>query len=246
MSSTNLGLSLEQPVELARGVLLCVVDQFLYPHESLGARGEGDVRALVVRAVFGNALGARAEACHRHDDFHLEAFLALVDLPDESHFVVHQALDLRDRRGLVDEVRKRHLDVAGLGFQALNHLAQHQLEGFHGDLALVRIQNLDKARHVRALELVRQADVHVERRDGVLHFARALGDADGMADRLDPDLVDGELALVLGTLDVGDGERIADIHEERFVTLGSILEEFNMRPVPGFFNWGAGFPLALK
>src|SRR5713226_666335 len=58
-----------------------------------------------------------------------------------------------------------------------------------------------------------------------------------MADCLDPDLIDGELALVLGTLDVGDDKRIADIHEEPFVALGSILEDFNMRPVPGLFNW---------
>ena len=109
--------------------------------------------------------------------------------------------------------------MAGLGFQALDHLVKHQLERLHGDLALVRIQDLDEARHVRSLELVRQADVHVERRDGVLHVARALGDADGMADRLDADLVDGELAPVLGALDVGNDKRIADVHEEPFVTL---------------------------
>src|SRR2546427_9276108 len=36
-----------------------------------------------------------------------------------------------------------------------------------------------------ALEMVRQADVHVEHGDGVLHAARALLDAHRVADRLD-------------------------------------------------------------
>src|SRR5262249_41011228 len=87
------------------------------------------------------------------------------------------------------------------------------LEGVHRDLALVRVEDLDEARHVRTLELVGQADVHVEHGNGILYAARAFGDPDRVADRLDADLIDGELTPVLGVLDVGDGERITGIHE---------------------------------
>src|SRR6266849_5700589 len=55
-----------------------------------------------------------------------------------------------------------------------------------------------------------------------------------MADRLDPDLVDGELALVLGALDIGDDKRIADIHEEPFVTLAQYWRILTCVPFPAF------------
>src|SRR5262249_2056146 len=111
---------------------------------------------------------------------------------------------------------------------------EHELERVDRDLALVRVEDLDEPRHVRALELMREPDVHVERRDGALGAARALRDPDRVADRLDPYLVDRELAPVLGLLDVGDGEGIRDVHEEPFAWRGSLLDDSNMRPVPAF------------
>src|SRR5207247_5104910 len=113
----------------------------------------------------------------------------------------------------VDEIREAHLDVAGLGLEPLDHLLEDHLEGLRRDLALMRVQDLDEARHVSAFEVMRQSHVHVEGGDGVLRAAAALGHADWMPDRLDPDLVDGELAPVLGALDVGDGSRVAYVHE---------------------------------
>ena len=47
---------------------------------------------------------------------------------------------------------------------------------------------------MRALEMVRQAHVHVEGRDGVLDSARLFLDLHRVADRLDPDLIDREAA----------------------------------------------------
>jgi hypothetical protein len=63
--------------------------------------------------------------------------------------------------------------MAFLGLELRHHLLQHRLERLHRDLALVRFEDLDEARHVRALEVVRQGDVHVEERDGVLCAARS-------------------------------------------------------------------------
>ncbi len=53
------------------------------------------------------------------------------------------------------------------------------------------MQDLDEPRHVRALEVVRQAHVHVERGDGVLLAGGAILDPHRMADVLDADAVDG-------------------------------------------------------
>ena len=54
--------------------------------------------------------------------------------------------------------------------------------------------------------------VHVEHRDGVLGPAAALAHPDRVANRLDADFVDGELALVLGALDVRNNHGFASIH----------------------------------
>src|SRR5207244_11375098 len=69
---------------------------------------------------------------------------------------------------------------------------------------------------VRVLEVVRQAYVHDEVVDGVLHSSRSLHDAHGMADRLDPDLVDGELARIVARLNVRDIVQVASFHRLQF------------------------------
>jgi hypothetical protein len=100
--------------------------------------------------------------------------------------------------------RKAHLDVPGLGLQPLGHLFQHLLECTNADLMLMTVQDRDKARHVRALELMRQVDVHVERRYRVLLLAVAILDAYRVADVLDADLIDSDAAAVGARLHVGD------------------------------------------
>ena len=123
--------------------------------------------------------------------------------------VVHQALDAGHRRLLHDEEREAHLDVAGVGLEPRGHLLEHGAEGLDRDLAL-GVQDLDEARHVRALEVVGQAHVHVEVRDGVLLAGRAVLHPHRVADVLDADAVDRQPARVgapLHVLDFGDGRR---------------------------------------
>ena len=90
------------------------------------------------------------------------------------------------------------------GVELLRHLHQDVAERLDRDLALVPVQHLDEARHVRALEVVRQGHVHVEVRDGVLLAARAVLDAHRVVDVLDADLVDRDLARVGAALHVFD------------------------------------------
>ena len=91
------------------------------------------------------------------------------------------------------------------GFEFLRHLMQHGREVFDGDLTFAAVENLDEARHVRALVVVRQADVHVEHGDGVLHAARAVEHLDRVTDGLDADPVDGDMARIGQILHVGHG-----------------------------------------
>jgi len=122
--------------------------------------------------------------------------LAVLDRADEGDFVIEQALHAGHGRGLVDEIGEGHFDVARLGFQALDHLAQHALEVLHRDLPLARVEDFDEARHVCAFEIVRQEHVHVESGDGVLDAVVLVRDPDRVTDAFDADLVDGDLPCI--------------------------------------------------
>src|SRR4026209_1390999 len=171
------------------------------------------MRALVVRPVFRNLLQARAQTGDRNNHFHGENVLALANLASEGHLVVHQALDPGHRRRFVDEVRKGHFDMSEVGLQPPDHVAQHRLEGFHRDFAFVRVQDLDKTRHVSALEVVREAHVHIERGDGVLHAVAPIRHPYRMTNGLDSNLVDGQPAVVRRTLYVGNRKAFGEIHD---------------------------------
>src|SRR5437588_13124864 len=83
------------------------------------------VRALVVGAIVGDVLRARAQAGDRHGHPHPHLGVAVAVLADEAGAVVHQALDAGDRRALHDEEREAHLDVPGVGLETLAHGTQH-------------------------------------------------------------------------------------------------------------------------
>src|SRR4029077_6131504 len=77
----------------------------------------------------------------------------------------------------------------------------------HRDLALA-VQDFHEARHMRALEVVRQAHVHVETGYRVLLARGSILDSHRVADVLDAHAVDGQFARVearLHVLDLGDG-----------------------------------------
>jgi len=117
--------------------------------------------------------------------------------------VIHEALHAGDRRALHHEEREGHLDVPGVRLETLRHGGQHGTERLDGDLALA-VQYLHEPGHVRAFEVVRQADVHVERGDRVLLSGGAVLHPHGVADVLDADAVDGQPTRVGAALDVLD------------------------------------------
>ena len=103
--------------------------------------------------------------------------------------------------------------MSGLRFQQFSHLAEHMLERFHRNLALMTVEYFHEARHVRAFEIVRQVHVHVEIGDGVLLAAGTVADADRVTDILDPDLVDRNTARIGAALHVLDGFDSGLAHE---------------------------------
>jgi hypothetical protein len=56
------------------------------------------------------------------------------------------------------------------------------------------VQDLDEARHVSALEIMRQIHIHLETGDRVLLAPRSVLDPHGVENVLDPHLIDGNLA----------------------------------------------------
>ena len=103
--------ALQDAVELARRLFLGDPQELVHEHRRVAAHGDRHRRALVVRAVLGDFLRARAQRRHRHrdgDGAHVPAFGELGGEPD---LVVEQARDAGDRRRLADEERERELDL---------------------------------------------------------------------------------------------------------------------------------------
>ncbi len=92
--------------------------------------------------------------------------------------------------------------MAGLGFEAAHHFAQHGFEALDRNLILVHIEDFDEPGHVGALEIVGQSDIHVEGGNGVTYAATLVQHLERMPDVLDADLVDRQLARIGGALNV--------------------------------------------
>ena len=195
---------LENAVELAGAFGFGDVDKFLEPEELGGAYTDGDQRALVVGAVVRDVLGTGAERGDRHLDLDIEIGALAALVADEGDVVVHHAFFLRDRRVLVDEVGKAHLDMAVVGLETLGHLAEHAAKRLDRDLVLVRVENLHETRHVRALEVMGQVHIHAEGRDRALMAAHALLDRDRVANVADADLVDRQMTRIVAPLYILD------------------------------------------
>jgi hypothetical protein len=85
----------------------------------------------------------------------------------QPHLIVEQALDAGHRRRLADEVREGEIDHAAACVEPGEHPVEQRAEAGDVECVVMRLEDLDEARHVRALRVVRQADEHVGLHDGV-------------------------------------------------------------------------------
>ena len=97
--------------------------------------------------------------------------------------------------------------MTGIGVEPRGHFAEHRAERVDRDFALV-VQDLHEARHMGALEVVRQVHVHVEGSHGVLLAGRTVLDPDRVADVLDAHPVDRDAAGIRARLHVLDGDDV--------------------------------------
>ena len=157
--------------------------------------------ALVVRTALRDLLAAGAEAGDGHHHPHREGLLIAAPHAAERGAVVHQTLHAGHRCTLHHEQRELDVDMGGIGLELVDRVLQKPAERRHPDHALA-MEDLDEARHVRALEVLRQGDRHAEVRDRVLQGLRAVVHLHRMREAADADLVDGEPTLVLARLDI--------------------------------------------
>jgi hypothetical protein len=92
-----------------------------------------------------------------------------------------------------------------VGVELLHQLTRHGDDVRDGEFSAVRVQDLDKAAHVRAFELVRQVNGERDRGDGVLHGGIAVTNAHGEAQAANADAIDGQAAVVAFVLRVSEG-----------------------------------------
>ena len=67
---------------------------------------------------------------------------------------------------------------------------------------MMLIEALNEATHVRAFEFLGEIDIHVDIGHRLLTTVRLIQNGDGIADILDTHLVDADVAVIPGVLDV--------------------------------------------
>ena len=88
------------------------------------------------------------------------------------------------------------------GIQAVLQFIQNPAEVFQGNLAAVFAQDFDEPAHVGPLVIMGQVHVHIDAGHRLLGAVFLVPDGDGIADVLDPHLVDIDIAVVFLALDV--------------------------------------------
>src|SRR4029079_1393666 len=184
--------ALEQTIKLARGFGFGQRDQLR--QRERGARfrpnGQRQMRALVVRAVVGNLLRARAQAHDRYDERRLDRALARRRVGSQLHLVVHHALRTGHRRALAPEPRKGDVDAAGVRFQpdqqGVEEVRKRRQRQRRGEL----VDRRDQSRHVRALAIRGQADIGAANGDRRLRRVASVDEANRIAQISYADAVD--------------------------------------------------------
>src|SRR5437762_4532424 len=105
------------------------------------------------------------------------------------------------------------LESAGNGAESGGHALVHGAQPGEIERLATLLEDLDESRHVRALDVVREADVHAELRDRMLDFAVGLPDRHGIAKPLHADALDGQLAPIGQRLGIRQRQVLGGVHE---------------------------------
>ncbi len=201
--------ALEEWVDRDRSRFFCHIDEFFDPEKIpgaifflAGANGDGDISALIMGSVVTDFLGAGAEGSNGNPHPEKEVVAVAVGIPDEGAEVVHGCGETGDWGLALDEVRKLDLDVCGLGIEAFFQVVKDCRDRAHGELALVLSEDLQEARHVGALEVMRQTHGEGYLRGALLLLILPIEDSDGIKQITYTNLVYRDSACVWSALDV--------------------------------------------
>lgn len=193
----------EHGVNIAGSTRLHQVDHVFEPDETVEAGLQLYFATLVMGAGIADLLGAGANRGDGNVDFGDQVdFVAGVAAADDAAGVVHQSGCAADRRLFFDEIGEGHFDMRRGGIQVLLHFVEQFGKAFERYFGFEQMEHFHEAAHVGALVFVGQVHVHVDRGHGGLAPFAAVAHGDGVAQVLDPDFVDGDVAGVALILDV--------------------------------------------
>src|SRR5213076_3629778 len=98
---------------------------------------------------------------------------------------IEQAFHARNRRSLADEIRKPHVEASTGRAETSEHALMHRAKPGEIEWRAAFLEDLDEPRHMRALDVVREPNVHPELGDRVLHRAFGCAQRDRIAQALD-------------------------------------------------------------
>src|SRR5210317_1008670 len=168
----------------------------------------GHGTALVVSTAFTDFPRTGAKRGHGYRDAK-HKIVILAEAADHIALVLHQTARSGRWCLLLDKIRKFQFEVGTTGLKMLFHITQHGVHAVDTDLAMILIEYLDEATHVGALEVVGQVNIHVDARNRLLLLFVLVHDDDRVADILNADLVDGDVAIVVALLHVRHAAGVA-------------------------------------
>jgi len=104
------------------------------------------------------------------------------------------------------EIRKLESPYGRFGVEFLLNLFQDRAEGLDVDLTPVFVKDFHEPAHMRALEVMGQVYVHVDRGVDMLEAVCTVEDDYRVLDPFDPDFLYIDVPVVCETLDVNHGE----------------------------------------
>ena len=166
-----------------------------------------------MRAVRRNFLRARTQRRdgHRYADSAGEHTVG--ELGRQPHVVIEEARHTGHRCQLAYEIGKLDLQPTAGRAQAGDEVVDEVTQARHGQRRSAGhralLEQRDEPRHVRSLMIFGQCHVDAARGDRPVHVGFAVGERQWIAQPLDADAVDRELALVAARLHVGDRDQSA-------------------------------------
>lgn len=186
----------EEGVKFGAGAGFDQSDEVFNPNGFARADLDGAKAALIVRAVFGNGFGTRAQGGNANFNGEDEIDVLSSGSGVEARGVIHHTFHSGDGRFFGQEVGKFHFQVRGGGIELGLHCVQDVGDVFHVDHAAVGIEHFDEAAHVGAFEVMGQIDKHADGGDGVLDDFFFVADLDGEPQAANADFVDAQFAMV--------------------------------------------------